>query len=154
MGFLSPIASSQCSTIGWLTGWRPTRGLLLPSALTRSAAARMSSTALIAVLGSSRKRSSRHPRHLEARRCNHFSHHLVHTAAKRDHQIPLGLAVEPPEESGRILFRRIPVLSDDLFRQPTRVLDPFGAKYFGCRGIGDVNGFARCCDLPVEQFVD
>src|SRR3984893_15254645 len=153
MGFVSPIASSQCSTIGWLTGWRPARGLLLPSALTRSAALWMSSTVM--TVFSSRKRSSPwNPRHLQARRSNHFAHHLVHTAAERDHQIPLRLTVEPLQQLGGVRFGRLAVLADDLFGQSADVLNALGAKHFGRRGVGDVDGFTGRGNLPVEQLVD
>src|ERR1700712_2376536 len=113
MGFLSPMASSQWSTIGWFTGGRPTRGLLLPSALTFSAAAWMSSMALM-MLCSSRKRSSPgHPRHLQSRCGDHLAHHLVDTAAERDDQISLGLAVEPFEQLGGLGVGRVAVRADD-----------------------------------------
>ena len=105
------MASSQWSTIGWFTGWRPVRGVLLPSALARSAAARIrstavtsvlcSSTAVIAALCSSRRRSSRNPRDLQPSRRNHLAHHLVDPTAEGDDQIPLRLGVKPFQQFGR-----------------------------------------------------
>src|SRR3978361_1130666 len=109
------MASVQWSIMGWFTGCRPTRGLLLPPALTRSGAGVMSRTGLIKALCSSRKRSSpRHPRHLQPRRGNHLAHHFVDTAAERDDQVALGLAVEPLQQFGGRRFGRVAVLADDL----------------------------------------
>src|SRR5882757_8357678 len=154
------MASSQWSTIGWFTGWRPTRGLLRPSALTRSAAFWMSSTAAVC---SSRKRSSPlmrlrsspwHPRNLQARRRDHLAHHLVDTAAERDDEIALGLAVEPLEKLGGFRVCRVAVSTDDRLGEPPDVLNALGAKHFGCRRVGDVDVLSGCRHLPVQQLVD
>src|SRR5882757_2100205 len=143
------MASSQWSTIGWFTGWRPTRGLLRPSALTRSAAFWMSSTALMTL-----RFSPWHPRNLQARRRDHLAHHLVDTAAERDDEIALGLAVEPLEKLGGFLVGRVAVSTDDRLGEPPDVLNALGAKHFGCRRVGDVDVLSGRRHLPVQQLVD
>src|SRR6185437_9829819 len=117
--------------MGWFTGCRPVRGLLLPSALTRSAAALMSSV-VVMILCSSRKRSSpRNPRNLQPRRRDHLPHDFVDPSTECDDEVALGLAVQPFEQFGRVRIRRIAVCSDDLLGQPPRVLNAFGAEHFG-----------------------
>src|SRR3954452_4907213 len=120
--------------MGWFTGCRPVRGLLLPSALIRSAAALMSSV-VVMILCSSRHpwsalrasahrgSSPRNPRNLQSRRRDHLAHDFVEPSTERDDEGALGLAVQPFEPLCGIRIRRIAVRSADLLVETPRVLN-------------------------------
>ena len=133
MGLLSPIASSQWSTIGWFTGCATDPRLAAARGLDLSAASWMSSTVThLGTLGTFRPDAA-----IISRITSFTPPPNVIT------RLRLVWRVEPVQQFGGVRLGRVAVLADDLLGESPDILNALGAKHFRRRRIGDVDRLAR-----------